>query len=226
MAQVHLDRNSNSKWVMVAGAVAVAAVAGLWWSRTHDSDSSGRVTAAQASAVVASSPNGFSDTPPQSAAQIEADTKVIMASQQQAAQELEKDPALKPLVGPIKERPSFVSALEWQMLKGVAQQAGDPDKELTRLVNFLRFNKQLELWEGMASSPDKAKRHDLAEQLLGELPSRINNGEMDVKEAERIMSGLLNDAEPDALKRGRRSAELSKRFNEVAASVAAASQAR
>jgi hypothetical protein len=224
MAQVHLDRNTNTKWVMAAVALAVAAAAAVWLSRPHDGDGS-RVTAVQASATHASGV-GVSDLPPMSASQVEAETKVIMASQQEAAKEVEKQPAMKPILGPVKDRPAFVSALEWQMLKGVAQQAADPDKELTRLVNFLRFNKQLELWESLASSPDKAKRHDLAEQLLGELPTRITNGEMDVKEAQRIMSGLLNDAEPNAQARSDRAAALTKRLTEVAASVAAASQAQ
>lgn len=223
MAQVHLDRNTNTKWVMAAVALAVAAAAAVWLSRPHDGDG-GRVTAAQASATQASGV-GVSDIPPMSASQVEAETKVIMASQQEAAKEVEKQPAMKPIVGPVKDRPAFVSALEWQMLKGVSQQAADPDKELTRLVNFLRFNKQHELWESLASSPDKAKRHDLAEQLLGELPTRITNGEMDVKEAQRIMSGLLDDAEPNAQARSERAAALTKRLTEVAASVAAASQA-
>lgn len=226
MAQVHLENNSNMKWVAVAGTVAVVAAAAMWWSRSPNPEDAGRVTSAlpaASQAMVAQEPASSTMT----AAQIEAETKVMQERQQEAVKELEKQPGLKPIVGPVKDRPSFVSALEWQMLKGVSQQAGDPDRELTRLVNFLRFNKQLELWEGLSQSPDKARRKELAEQLIGELPVRITNGEMDLTEAKRILTGLLNDAEPDAQARGKRAAAETGRLAATADAVAAAaSQSR
>lgn len=225
MAQVHLENKSNMKWVVMAGSVAVVAAAAVWWSRAPHPEDAGRVTSAMPSAsqaVGAQEPA----SPVMTAAQIEEETKVMQARQQEAAKELEKQPGMKPIVGPVKERPSFVSALEWQMLKGVAQQAGDPDRELTRLVNFLRFNKQLELWEGMSQSPDKARRKELADQLMAELPTRITNGEMDLTEAKRILTGLLNDAEPDAQARAKRAASETARLASTADAVAAASQAR
>lgn len=226
MAQVHLENNSNMKWVAVAGTVAVVAAAAMWWSRSPSPEDAGRVTdaspGASSQAMAAQVPASSTMT----AAQIEVETKVMQERQQEAAKELEKQPGLKPIVGPIKERPSFVSALEWQMLKGVSQQAGDPDRELTRLVNFLRFNKQLELWEGMSQSPDKARRKELADQLIGELPVRITNGEMDLTEAKRILTGLLNDAEPDAQARGKRAAAETARLASTADAVAAATQGR
>lgn len=214
------------KWVAVAGTVAVVAAAAMWWSRSPSPEDAGRVTdaspGASSQAMAAQVPASSTMT----AAQIEVETKVMQERQQEAAKELEKQPGLKPIVGPIKERPSFVSALEWQMLKGVSQQAGDPDRELTRLVNFLRFNKQLELWEGMSQSPDKARRKELADQLIGELPVRITNGEMDLTEAKRILTGLLNDAEPDAQARGKRAAAETARLASTADAVAAATQGR
>lgn len=226
MAQVHLENNSNMKWVAVAGTVAVVAAAAMWWSRSPSPEDAGRVTdaspGASSQAMAAQVPASSTMT----AAQIEVETKVMQERQQEAAKELEKQPGLKPIVGPIKERPSFVSALEWQMLKGVSQQAGDPDRELTRLVNFLRFNKQLELWEGMSQSPDKARRKELADQLIGELPVRITQGEMDLTEAKRILTGLLNDAEPDAQARGKRAAAETARLASTADAVAAATQGR
>lgn len=226
MAQVHLENNSNMKWVAVAGTVAVVAAAAMWWSRSPSPEDAGRVTDASpgASSQVMAAQVPASSTV--TAAQIEAEAKVMQERQQEAAKELEKQPGLKPIVGPIKERPSFVSALEWQMLKGVSQQAGDPDRELTRLVNFLRFNKQLELWEGMSQSPDKARRKELADQLIGELPVRITQGEMDLTEAKRILTGLLNDAEPDAQARGKRAAAETARLASTADAVAAATQGR
>ncbi len=225
MAQVHLENKSNTKWVVVAGSMAVVAAAAMWWSRSSPNpEDAGRVTAvapAASQAMATQAPASSTMT----AAQIEAETKVLQERQQEAARELENQPGMKPIVGPITERPSFVSVMEWQMLKGVAQQAGDPDRELTRLVNFLRFNKQLELWEGMSQSPDKAHRKELAEQLMAELPTRITNGEMDLTEAKRIMTGLLNDAEPDAQARAKRAAAETARLASTAEAAAAASQA-
>jgi hypothetical protein len=224
MAQVHLENNSNMRWFAVAGTVAAVAAAAMWWSRSPNPEDAGRVTAVVPAASQAMAQEPASST--MTAAQIEADTKVLQARQQEAAKELEKQPGLKPIVGPITERPSFVSVMEWQMLKGVSQQAGDPDRELTRLVNFLRFNKQLELWEGLSQSPDKARRKELAEQLVAELPTRITNGEMDLTEAKRILTGLLDDAEPNAQARAKRAAAETARLASTAAAVAAASQAR
>ncbi len=224
MAQVHLENNSNMKWIAVAGTVAAVAAAALWWSRAPHPEDAGRVTDAMpgaSQAMVSQAPASSTMT----AVQIEAETKVLQERQQEAAKELEKEPGMAPIQGPIKDRPAFVSALEWQMLKGVSQQAGDPDRELTRLVNFLRFNKQLELWEGLSQSPDKARRKALAEQLMAELPTRITNGEMDLTEAKRILTGLLNDAEPDAQARSKRAATETARLAATASALAAASPA-
>lgn len=223
MAQVHLENNSNMKWIVIAGTAAVVAAAAVWWSRAPGGDETGRVTGATAGAsqAMGAQPVGSTLT----AAQIEAETKVLQERQQEAVKALEKQPGMTPIVGPVKERPEFISVMEWQMLKGVSQQAGDPDRELTRLVNFLRFNKQLELWEGMSQSPDKARRKELAEQLVAELPTRITQGEMDLTEAKRILGGLLNDAEPDAQARAKRAAAETARLAATADAVAAASQA-
>jgi hypothetical protein len=151
---------------------------------------------------------------------------VLVSKQQDAAKELEKSPAMKPIVGPVRERPAFVSELEWGMLKGVTQQAGDPDKEMNRLVNFLRFNKQLELLESMQNSPDKAGRKAIADQLLDELPTRITNSEMDMKEAQRIMNEVLPDAEQEPQARAKRATAETARLNKALAAMPAKEPAK
>lgn len=235
MAQVHLDNNSNKKWIVVAGAVAAAVAAGVWFTRSHEAgDDSGRVTSAASApmspATPAASSAGLavlqSSSEPMTATQIEAETKSLVAKQQEAVKALEKSPSMKPIKGPVRERPEFVSELEWQMLKGVTQQAGDPDKEMTRLVNFLRFNKQLELLESMHNSPDKAKRKEIADQLLEELPTRITNSEMDMKEAQRIMNELLNDAELEPQARAKRASAETARLNKAVAALPAKDTAK
>ena len=98
------------------------------------------------------------------------------------------------------------------MLNGVAQQHATPDQELTRLVNFVRFTKQLELWQSLANSGDMAKRKTLADELLADLPSRLVHGEMDLKEAQRTQATLLNDAVSDPAQRHQRAAKEAKRL--------------
>lgn len=115
--------------------------------------------------------------------------------------------ALAPVNGPVKERPAYVSLMEWTMLQGVAQQHLSPDKELTRLVNFLRFTKKLELYESLPLAQAAAQRMGLAEQLLAELPERVRQGEMDLAEASRLLSLMLPDAVPDAQARAQRAAD-------------------
>ncbi|HEX5371243.1 MAG TPA: hypothetical protein VFW84_00770, partial [Aquabacterium sp.] len=131
----------------------------------------------------------------------------VMTGQQAAASEIERQPAIQPLSGPITERPAFVSRMEWAMLQGVAQQHAHPTQELTRLVNSLRFTKQLELWQDMSSTTPHAKRQALANELLSDLPQRLINDEMDLEAAKKLQLALLNDAEPDP---GRRSVRASK----------------
>lgn len=115
--------------------------------------------------------------------------------------------ALAPLTGPVTERPAYVSLMEWAMLQGVAQQNLNPEKELTRLVNFLRFTKKLEIYESLPAVQAAAKRMALAEQLLSELPERVRQGEMDLTEASRLLSLMLPDAVPDAQARTQRAAD-------------------
>jgi hypothetical protein len=115
--------------------------------------------------------------------------------------------AMAPLTGPVRERPAYVSRMEWSMLNGVAQQHLAPERELTRLVNFLRFTKKLEIYESLPAVQAAAKRMGLAEQLLAELPERVRQGEMDLNEADRLLSLMLPDAVPDVQARAQRAVD-------------------
>ncbi len=135
--------------------------------------------------------------------------KVVAAAiegQKEAAQVVERQPdELTPIVGKVKERPPYVSVMEWGMLKGVAEQHEKPDQELNHLVNYLRFTKKLELYQGLSSSLAPARRMALAEQLIQELPARLRQGDMDLREAQRLLAEMLQDAAPDAQARQQRS---------------------
>ena len=138
----------------------------------------------------------------------------VMAEQAAVAREVEKQPLIAPIEGPVKERPSFMSDMEWQMVKGVANQQPSPDQALTKLVNSVRYNKQYDTWEALPKTADPAKRQALAEQLLADLPARLLNGEMDLKGAQKSQAALLVDAEPDPKKRLKRAEAEAKRLVE------------
>jgi len=93
-------------------------------------------------------------------------------------------------------RPDFVSPAEWVMLKAVASQKPSPDEELLRLVNLLRFNKQL---EALKKTLDDEERRVLSEAVLAQLPRRIENQEMSVEKAQsiqlKLISAMYNDDE-------------------------------
>ena len=87
-------------------------------------------------------------------------------------------------------RPEFVSPAEWMMLQAVSRQNENSDAELLRLVNLLRFNKQLELLSGTVTDSDKAL---LTEAVLAQIPARIKNQEMSVAKAQAIQLRLIRD---------------------------------
>lgn len=96
----------------------------------------------------------------------------------------------------------YVSDIEWQVLQGVAQQHAEPDKELTRLVNKLRFTKELELWHTMEASAGNTRRTALATRLIHEIPERVASKDMDVFEARKLQEILLEATinDPDVLR--------------------------
>ena len=218
MSQITLESGSNKKWMAVLCVSMTVVVAAVWWSR--QSQASDRVqdavpAAAQATAQVEA--DKMADSP-QAAA--------LIAAQAAAAKEIERQPEMKPVVGIVKERPSYVSQMEWAMLQGVAQQQTYPDKELTRMVNFLRFTKQLEAWEGLAKTPDTAaKRQVLAVQLVDDLPTRVTNGELELKDAQSKLKAFLADAVSDPNMRRQREETEGKRLLAANEAYKAAEQA-
>ena len=133
---------------------------------------------------------------------------------------------MKPLKGPITERPAFVSPMEWAMLQGVVQQHVQPDKELTRMVNFLRFMKQMEAYEALPRTPDAAsKRRAMADLLVEDLPARVEGGDLDFKDAQGYLSKWLVDAEPNEQTRQQRSEAIGKRLTAAAETYKAAQAA-
>ena len=94
----------------------------------------------------------------------------------------------------VDERPEFISPAEWLMLKSVADQKQDPEAELTRLVNLIRFNKQIELLNKTSAEDD---RRVLTEAILSQLPKRIENKEMSVERAQSIQLDVIENLYSD-----------------------------
>ncbi|MDQ8038722.1 MAG: hypothetical protein REI12_14970 [Pedobacter sp.] len=118
----------------------------------------------------------------------------------------------------IDERPDFASVMEWQVLQGVAAQHAEPEKELQRLVEKLRFSKQQEAWQqirGQEKSPESTQRHALAVALLADIPARLKAGDMDKSAALRLQQELLADVVSDPASRSARAAAEAARLESV-----------
>jgi hypothetical protein len=226
MSQVRVTSGSNTKWIGIAvAAVAVVGAAAYWFTGSEDVSDAARVTDAGSSAVTAPSPSVpetvFSNPNPS----VE-EAQAALAQQKEAAKVIEAQPDMKPITGPITERPSFVSPMEWAMLQGVVQQHAQPDKELTRMVNFLRFMKQLEALDALPKTAENAaKRKALASQLVEDLPNRVRGGDLEFKDAQGRLAEWLPEVEPDAQKRQERSDKVGKLLSEAAESYKAAEAA-
>ncbi len=145
--------------------------------------------------------------------------KKIEAEQLQVEQVVESQPLIKPIVGIIQTRPEFVSATEWNILQALSENSQNPDKELNRLVNSLRFNKLLEHWKNSSISSDQTVNSRpetlqvLADQLLQELPDHLKQGQISEQEVRELQKKLLKDAEPDPEQREQRAIKESSRVN-------------
>lgn len=127
----------------------------------------------------------------------------VEAMQQQAARAAAEATGLPPLQGPVRERPAYVSEVEWYILRQVAAQDTDADATLTRLVNKLRFSKQVELWRQAAG----AQRAALAQQLLADIPSQVGRRDLDRATAQQMQAQLLAELVHDPVRRRTRLAE-------------------
>ena len=118
---------------------------------------------------------------------------------------------LEPVVAPLTERPEYVSSPEWIILNGVASRHETPDLELVRLVNLLRFNKQM---EALNKATDDSVRIKLAEAILRQMPDRVSNKEMSIEKAQSIQLSLINTLYTDPEQVRERAAEEAERIGE------------
>ena len=117
-----------------------------------------------------------------------------------------------PIQGVVTERPSYVSLIEWMALKSAAQQHADPDAELTRLVNFLRFMRLRDVLDQLPADA-MGQRQTLANALLAELPSHVRQGNIGRPEALTLQTQWLAVVQPDEQVRAEMARQEADRLN-------------
>lgn len=203
MAGIKMDQQGSKKWLIAAVLLAAAGGVSWWaWSRHQGAQQVGH----EAGGVAF--PWSRADSAPNVAA---------------------KQAELKAPVN-LNERPAFLSAEEWAALQDALRNDPNRDKELPRIVNYLRFQKKFQLWQELRNSPDIAQRQAVAKELLDGMPERIANRELNGAEARTLLTALMEDIVPDPQERAKRVQEESKRLvvpptpEEVAAQAKEAAQ--
>jgi hypothetical protein len=133
-----------------------------------------------------------SQTSPEPALDLEAlDLDTVEQQQAAALQAALAWPNEPALTGPISRRPAFVSPVEWQVLNAVARQRPDSEQELTRMVNYLRFSKQLEAWQMPPETMTPDQHQQLGWQLLNAIPLRVIAQDLAPHHAQTLQMTLL-----------------------------------
>lgn len=215
LSTVRLSAPGRMKWRLAGGAVVALLIGALW--RAEDvppTPAQSPVSLTGAAPVTFAPPSAGTGDGSTELAALKAELNTAaMAIDQSAGVASE---------GLVRSRPDYVSPMEWMMLQGVANQHANAERELSRMVHFLRFNKQLERWEGLNAGSDPALRQALASALVTDLPVRVGQGDMSASDARALLMRVLADAEPDA---SRREARLGDTMARVEAASRAATQA-
>lgn len=212
---VQRSSHGRMKWRLAVGAVVALLIGALWRAEDVPPTPSQPMVSLVGSAPVTFAPPsaGTGDGSTELAAlRAELDTAAMAIDH---ASGVVSD-------GPVRTRPDYVSPMEWMVLQGVANQHTNAERELSRMVHFLRFNKQIERWEGLSAGGDPALRHALASALVTDLPARVQQGDLSASDARSLLMRLLADAEPDA---ARREARLGDTMARIEAASRAAAQA-
>ena len=185
------------KWRLAAGAVVALVVGALWRAEEVPPTPAHPVSLTGSAPITFAPPSaGLSDGSSELAA--------LKAELNTAAAAIDHSVGSQ-ADGPVRERPDYVSPMEWMVLQGVARQHANPEQELSHLVHFLRFNKQRDRWEALPAGAEPALRQSLAVALVADLPTRVRQGDLSPSDARALLMRLLPDAETDG---GRQQARL------------------
>lgn len=115
----------------------------------------------------------------------------------------------KPVVQ-VSEQPTYITEMEWQVLQQIAQQKSPAEDALVHLVNNLRFVKQVELWHSLIKTTPEAQA--LAELLLTDIPTRVQQQDLDLQQAQQLQQELISILAVDAYTRHQRITTEAKRI--------------
>ena len=90
---------------------------------------------------------------------------------------------------------------QWHALNQALAHHPDREREKTRVLAYLRFEKKVLALQALMGSPDSARRHELASEVIEQLPVHLSNREVTAGEAEALLKDLALTLEPDASKR-------------------------
>lgn len=212
---VQRSPSGSMKWRLAGGAVVALLIGALWRAEEVPTSPALPVVDLTGAAPVTFAPPAAGA----SAVDASSDLTALRAELNAAALAIDQASAASP-EGPLRDRPAYVSPMEWMVLQGVASQHADSERELSRMMHFLRFNKQLERWEGLNAGGDPVLRRTLASALWVDLPARVQQGDVTAADARALLMRLLPDVEPDARLREARLGDAMARI-EAAARVAA-----
>lgn len=162
----------RSWFVALLGGVAIGG--GIWWWQSQQE--AGQAAEAASAASASSTPSNRMPT--------------------LAAAPLVQGGASTPTVLP-DGRPSDFSPEDWAALKAAMSTQPNAKAETERVVSYLRFQRAFEQWQALADSNNVQQRHQLAENLLSQVPDRLTKGEVTMGEALLLSTALLTDLQPD-----------------------------
>ena len=184
---------TRSKTMWAGGAVALVAAAAAWYALKPSADEG----AASGGAGTASQAFPWSRGAAADGAGADKPMVIVPGSGK---------------VGSTVGKPDFLSDQEWADLQQALRDNPDREQEIARIVQYLKFQNQFNAWQALRNSPDMARRHALAEELLDQIPDRLKRSEMTAGEAAMLQETLLADIEPDAETRRQRLAGERKRL--------------
>ena len=165
------------KWITPIILVVVVVLVGWWYSKPAS-------TLSPDAAGVTATDNAHADA-------MTGNAEEIRQQQLVAAEAAAQYVGRQPFSEPVRQRPDFVSPLEWQVLQGVAAKSDTPDQTLMALVNHLLYAKQYEAWQSLDDKTQADRRQELARQLLNEIPALVDDETMSLSEAQQVQHELL-----------------------------------
>lgn len=99
------------------------------------------------------------------------------------------------------ERPADLDPVEWQKLVDSLHSHPQRDQELKRMLGYLRFKRDLDLWASLKDKPNALERAQVGQKILDALPVRFANKEVTHSEALMLQAAIYADMIPDEAQR-------------------------